>query len=260
MTEPVLSDLSVEQHFPMIFRTCRQNTPCEDSAWEAFQETFLVFARRRDDLDLESDYGPWLRETARRCSLAIIRKNRRCAITQTTKFESVIPTVSDAQVDAASNSEATAVLREEIAKLSVEDQELLTCLYAEGMSHRELAGRLKCPTGSVHAKAAEARRRLRKRMERRGIVVSILLLLLLQAKADGRWAPSIFIPRQSVWARRIEWSHLVAASLILFTIFIPPFLYLNVSLPQASRMADTAAEPRIATGYGCDVVLEKIKE
>jgi RNA polymerase sigma factor (sigma-70 family) len=260
MIEPIHPDRWVEQHVPMIFRTCRRNTPSEDSAWEAFQETFLVFSRRRDDLDHASDYGPWLQETARRCCLAVVRRECRQPITGVADMDSVAPTVNDGQIDAVFLTEATSVLREEIGQLSEEDQFLLRSLYADGMTHRDIASRLNCPAGSVHAKAEEARRRLRKRIERRGIVVGALLLLfLLQGNAEAGWAPSASAPRKLVWLRRIEWRPAVMAGMVIFATFVPAGFYWNVTMATNSRTADTSVEPLSGCGCGSDIASEPVE-
>lgn len=243
MIEPIHSDRSVQQHVRMVFITCRRNTPSEDSAWEAFQETFLAFSRRRDTLDLDSDYGPWLRETARRCCFAVVRKERRQPITGMEDIGTVAPTVSEDQADAASFSEVKSVLQEEIQQLSVEDQDLLRCLYDEGMTHRDIAEQLKCPSGSVYAKAEDARSRLRKRLERRGVVVgAMLLLFLLQVKAEAGWTPAIVAPRKTTSPPKASWRSVLLATLAILAAIIPAGLYLPVSLAATSTMADISEE------------------
>ncbi len=260
MIEPILPDRLVEQHVSVIFRTCRRNTPCDESAWEAFQETFLVFSRRRADLDHQSDFGPWLHETARRCCLAVVRKERRLPATGVADLDSAAPVVDDDQANAACLAEVTNVLREELSRLPQEDQDLLRCLYAEGMTHRDIAGRLNCPAGSVHAKAEEARRRLRKRIERRGIVASALLLLfLLQGKAEAGWAPTASNTRTSPLRRKMEWRSLSMASLGILAIFIPVSLYWNVTMATDIIATDSHAAVS-ATAYSCNGATEFISE
>lgn len=260
MIEPIHPDHRLQKHVRMVFGTCRRNTSCEDSAWEAFQETFLVFSRRRDGLNHEADYGPWLRETARRCCLAVVRKQHRQPMTGVADMDSVAPTVSSDSIAAAAVSEARSVLQEEIRHLSEEDQDILRCLYAEEMTHRDIADRLRCPAGSVYAKAEEARCRLRKRLERRGIVVGALLLLfLLQAKAEAGWAPTIIAPQPTALPRRFSWASILVASLVIVAALIPAGLYLPVSFASSLTMADTSDESDSHSDCDCDDFAETVQ-
>lgn len=179
MIEPIYPDRWIEQHAGVIFRTCRRITSSEDAAWEAFQETCLAFAKRKDSLDLSMDPGPWLKETARRCSKAIVRRESNRGRRQEDQTIDAIPSESVAQIDTASLQEAVTALHEELDLLSREDRDLLQCLYVEGMTHLNTARHLRCSTGSVHSRAERVRGQLRRKMERRGIAVGMLLLLFL---------------------------------------------------------------------------------
>ena len=250
MIEPTRRDQWVEQHIPMIIGTCRRNTSSEDLAWEAFQETFLVFSRRRADLDLQSNFGPWLYETARRCSQAVARKERRRPTNGVTDLESVTPTVSDDQSGTTCLAETKSMLREELSQLPQADQELLHCLYSESMSHRDVAHRLKCPAGSVYAKAEDARRRLRKRLERRGIVVGALLLLfLLQAQAEAGSTSTFAIAPKKLTPQKFQWRSIALISLVFFAVFTPMSIYSDVPLPSS---LGALMNPRNSGGCGCN--------
>ena len=188
MIEPIYPDRWIEQHAGAIFRTCRRITSSEDTAWEAFQETCLAFAKRRDNLDLTRDLEPWLKETARRCSRAIVRRETRRGRWQAEETLDSVPAEHVTQIDAASLRESVAALQEELQLLPQEDRDLLQCLYVKGMSHLSTAEQLQCSAGSVHARAERVRGQLRRRMQRRGITVGMLLLLFLlnqQAEASS---------------------------------------------------------------------------
>lgn len=179
MIEPIYPDRWIEQHAGIIFRTCRRITASEDAAWEAFQETCLAFAKRKDSLDLTSDPERWLKETARRCSRAVVRRDAQRSGRQADHPVEDITSEGVSQIDSACLQETVSALHEELDLLSGEDRALLRCLYVDGMSHLNTARQLRCSAGSVHSRAERVRGQLRRRMQRRGIAVGMLLLLFL---------------------------------------------------------------------------------
>ncbi len=252
MIEPIHPDRWIEHYAPLVFRTCRRNTSNEDSAWDAFQETFLAYTRRRDDLDLDSDHAPWLHETARRCCLAVVRKERRLPTTGLTGLDAMAPSVDDDQVDSIFLEEAATVLREEIDRMSDEDQNLLGWLYAEGMTHRQIADRLNCPDGSVHARAEQVRNRLRQRMKRRGIAVGVLLLLfLLQGNAEAAHPKTAVALRTLNRPRSLSWQVLTILTLTLLgTTIYADFQWYDVTTGK-SEIINDHIDSAGATGCGC---------
>lgn len=183
MIENRLSKEQIEEHAAVVLGACRRHTNSESAAWDACQDTFLAFSYRRNSLDLTRDIRPWLLETARRCSLAVLRNERRVP---TNTEESTLRSYEFDYVDGIFLKEATDVLREEIAKMPTRERELIQLVFVDCIPHRKAAETLGCPAGSLHSKAEQARNTLRERLERRGISLSLLLLLfLLQGQADA---------------------------------------------------------------------------
>ncbi|MEP3481333.1 MAG: sigma-70 family RNA polymerase sigma factor [Fuerstiella sp.] len=178
MIEPIYSDRWIEKHAPSVFRTCRQHTKTPEAAWDAFQETFLTFTKKRGSLDLSKDPLPWLKETARRCSMSVVRKTGRQPFTGALEING-LEDFSVGQMESAALKEAVAVLTEELQGLPENDRLILQLIYVEGRSHRDVASQIDCAAGSVNARAENARGELRRRMQRRGVVSGILLLLFL---------------------------------------------------------------------------------
>ena len=197
MIEPTdLSD-SFRELSRDVFRTCRHHTLSVEAAWDAFQETFLALTRRQDELDFSADLRPWLRETARRCSLAIVRKERRRNTTVLPVDDLDSLPVSSDDIDQIGIQELLTVLCEEVAELSREDRRLLQLLYEEGRSHRDIADHLNCPGGSVHGRVTQVHDRLRRRLKRRGISIGLMLLLfLLNSSAEA--AQSAISPAEKI--------------------------------------------------------------
>jgi len=198
MIEPIYPDRWIEQHAGIIFRTCRRITASEDAAWEAFQETCLAFAKRKDSLDLSSDPERWLKETARRCSRAIVRRDAQRSGRQSEHEVEDITSEAVSQIDSACLQETVAALHEELELLSGEDRALLRCLYVDGMSHLNTARQLRCSAGSVHSRAERVRGQLRRRMQRRGIAVGMLLLLFLLNEDAHACSPKLVPTKKPV--------------------------------------------------------------
>lgn len=228
MIEPIRSDRWIEQYVSDVFSTCRRNTPSDDAAWEAFQETFLAYLRRKNSLDLETDPGPWLKETARRCCLATVRRQNRLLSSGIEDVETELPASKENPTDKVFLAEATTILQEELLQMSEFDRKLLQLIYVEGITHREAAQQLNCRPGSVHGKTADARRQLQQRLKRRGIAAGLLLLLfLLQAQAEASSTSPVAPPVSAsvkptrIGLRGFWWQSIavVAVTLIAATIY-----------------------------------------
>ena len=177
----------VDTYCSTVYNACRRNTPNVDTAWEAYQETFLVLVRRQDSLDMSEDWSPWLRETARRCSLAVLRKQRtgeNAPIVNDQGQE--LFSINSEVADSAELTEMKDILQQELAGLCEADRSLLHMVYVDDKTHREVAEAIDCPAGSVHARVSTAKDRLRARLKRRGVELGAALLMFLFCDfADG---------------------------------------------------------------------------
>ena len=176
MIRSIKLDDYVETYQWMVFQTCRRYTSNTDAAWEAYQDTFLALTRRHESLDLTEDLGPWLRETARRCCQAVTRRRFK---TQLAPLPSEPFSQNEAFQDQLETSELTTILEEELACLSETDQKILKLVYHDQKSNRDVATEIDCPKGSAHARIETATNNLRQRMTKRGVALSVLLLLFL---------------------------------------------------------------------------------
>lgn len=183
MIDALRIDDTIEAYSHDVFEVCRRNSRCTEDAWDAFQETFLVFARRHPELDKSEDLRPWLRETARRCSLAVCRKAEAHKLAANSgSVESVES--SDPSLDV---TELIEILRHEVAELPDHERQLISLIYQKGCSHRDVSVKLSIPAGSVHAALTKTLNHLRSRLRKRRIVFSGLLSVFLlhqSAQAD----------------------------------------------------------------------------
>lgn len=168
----------VAQYGPAVLNVCRQHLSNTELAMEAYQETFLAYAKQRDTLDHSRSLKPWFKETARRCSLATSRRESRYR--GHGALEEPCATEPD-QSSAAEHAELLLLVMEEFEALPGQQRDLLRMVYQEGMSHREVSHRVGCPLGSIHSRVETARRQLQRKLSQRGVAISTILLMFLLA-------------------------------------------------------------------------------
>lgn len=153
----------VAVNISLVSGTCRRFTSTEEAAREAAQETWLAYCVCSHRLDLERSPGPWLRETARRCSLAVERKKARFSRLRSNDDVGNVAGFVDHE-RRSETEELIAVLLCELEQLHEDDRKILNSVCADEMPHVEAADRIGCPVGSIHHKLNRAQRRLRRKL------------------------------------------------------------------------------------------------
>ena len=110
------SDLEglIAEHGPSVLGVCRRTTRDTDTALEAFQDTFLACTARWDSLDQETDLGPWLRETARRCAMARLRRSNRHRAAELPTDHVALTVDARSALQTLSDRDSDRILREEL--------------------------------------------------------------------------------------------------------------------------------------------------
>jgi RNA polymerase sigma factor (sigma-70 family) len=146
-------------------------------AEDAFQVTFLALARRGASIRDRSALAAWLHEAAYRIAIkARARAIRRRAVE---KRGAMLPSQiePDNQGQAALWKELQPILHEEVARLPEEYRVPVLLGYLEEKTNEEVAALLGWPVGTVKGRLARARRLLRPRLARRGLALSVALLV-----------------------------------------------------------------------------------
>jgi RNA polymerase sigma factor (sigma-70 family) len=173
----------VARHGPMVLGVCRRVLRNDQAAEDAFQATFLVLMRKAPALDRGKPLGNWLYTVAYRLALRIradearrLRREERAARSRP------VP-----ESRATGQSDQAVVLEEELERLPERHRLPLVLCYLEGRTNEQAAEFLGCPRGSMSARLAEARQRLRACMARRGYAVSVagIATLLASTEADA---------------------------------------------------------------------------
>ncbi len=172
----------VQRYGPLVLGVCRRVLEDEHDAEDAFQATFLVFARRADGIRNAGALGSWLCGTAYRVSLKAraARVRRRAQ-----EKEAGTQLKMDRETEAAWN-ELKPILDEELNRLPEKYRVPLVLCYLEGKTNEDAARELGWAPGSMSYRLAQARERLRERLVLRGVALTSGLLgpaLALYAKA-----------------------------------------------------------------------------
>lgn len=128
-----------------------------EDALDAAQEAFIDAFRALKNFDSSRPFYPWFYVLLRnRCFKLVARKR---------EMESIDETVIVAS-NSAAQSEDVLVLENALRALDMEDREIITMKYLDGLSYNELAERLQIPKGTVMSRLFHARRKLQAKLER----------------------------------------------------------------------------------------------
>jgi RNA polymerase sigma factor (sigma-70 family) len=169
----------VTRHGPMVQSVCRHILRDNHAAEDAFQATFLVLARKAAALEHPERLGNWLYGVAYRIA-ARLRKQVTRRRQRERPMGAMLPEPSG---QGESWHELRPLLLEELSRLPEKYRLPLVLCYLEEQSHEQTAALLGWPVGTVKVRLVRGRAVLRKRLVRRGVGVSLALLLLLLRRA-----------------------------------------------------------------------------
>jgi RNA polymerase sigma factor (sigma-70 family) len=179
------------RHGPTVFGACRRVLRDAHAAEDAFQATFLVLARKAGALERPAALGPWLYGVAVRTALkARAGAARRRALE---RKAAVAEAVADDEGPVW--RELRPVLDEEVARLPEKYRVPFVLHHVEGRTVEDVAACLGCPRGTVAARLARARERLRARLVRRGVALSAGALAAALAEGAAAAVPTALVVR-----------------------------------------------------------------
>jgi RNA polymerase sigma factor (sigma-70 family) len=180
----------VERHGPMVLGVCRRVLRDDHTAEDAFQATFLVLVHKARSLGRPELLANWLYGVAYRTAVrardaAARRRARQREMTDMPGDDSTVEVVW---------RDLRGVLDEELGRLAQVYRAPLVLYYLEGKSTEEVARQLGCPKGTVLSRLARGRDRLRNRLERRGLDLSVgTLVPVLTEKAAPPVVPGALV-------------------------------------------------------------------
>src|SRR5262249_27739979 len=187
----------LRRHGPMVLGVCRALLAREEDAEDAFQATFLVFARKAGSIQRTSSLGSWLHgvacRTARKTQAEFAKRQKHER--QAAQPEALPP-------DHLTWREAQRVVHEELGGLSERYQAPLTLCYLQGKTLDEAAMQLGLTKGTLKARLERGRGLLRARLVRRGLgPAAPLPVSVWPASAPARFPPA-FLPSPPLAALR----------------------------------------------------------
>jgi RNA polymerase sigma factor (sigma-70 family) len=172
-------ELLVWRHGKMVFGTCRRLLRDAQEAEDAFQACFLALARRAGSIGRRESVGGWLHKVAYRVALgAKGRRTRRDAREQPLGDLTPMAPPADPASEAA-RQEVWRVLDDEVGRLPDRYRVPFVLCHLEGRSNADAAREIGCPLGTVESRLTRARKLLRGRLSRRGVMLSAGLLATL---------------------------------------------------------------------------------
>jgi RND family efflux transporter MFP subunit len=161
--EEAAFEVLVWRHAPMVLGVCRRVLRDEQDAEDAFQATFLALVRKAGSIGRREALGSWLYKVAYRVAL-----RSRGQVWARGQRHDVERLGADPGPEPGAE-ELRRVLDEEVGRLPARHRAAFVLCYLEGRTQEAAARQLGCAPGTVAWRLAWARRRLRARLERRGL-------------------------------------------------------------------------------------------
>jgi RNA polymerase sigma factor (sigma-70 family) len=184
--EPAFAAL-VARHGSMVLAACRGRLEDAHDAEDAFQATFLTLARKARSLRRPDLLGPWLHGVACRTARRLKERNARRRRHEAEASMSLATRWDDANRPDSSRAgrDEIEALHEEIERLPERYRTAIVLCDLQGLTHQEAGRRLGRPAGTISARVSRARERLRGRLIRRGLAVTVGVPAATAIRASG---------------------------------------------------------------------------
>jgi RNA polymerase sigma factor (sigma-70 family) len=178
----------VRRHRGMVASVCRRVLKDPHAAEDAFQATFLALAQKARSIRRTESIGGWLRSVAFNTALAAkASESRREASVSRFSHPAHTPNPDDR----VQRESIRRVLEEELGRLPEKYRLPIVLCYFQGETNERAALRLGHPKGTMSTLLTQGRELLRRRLERRGLIISGGALLAFLATGSGAGAPSV---------------------------------------------------------------------
>jgi RNA polymerase sigma factor (sigma-70 family) len=162
----------VRRHGPMVWGVCSRMLRSHHDAEDAFQATFLILLHKAAALPDKEMVGNWLYGVAHQTAV----RTRALAARRGARERQVAVMPEPTSAEQYVWDDLKPILDEELPRLPQKYRVLIVLCHLEGKTLKEVARQLAIPQGTVASRLATARAMLAKRLSRRGVVVSGVLL------------------------------------------------------------------------------------
>lgn len=145
-----------------VFSVALRATSDRQRAEEAVQDTFLKIWRKADGFDPEKGAAQsWIFTIAKRSAIDVSRREQRAP------FPTAISPEDAAVPDANDELTSTWQVNVALSGLPADQRTVIDLCVLEGLTHAEVAGRLKLPLGTVKTRIYAGLKRLRQSLQER---------------------------------------------------------------------------------------------
>ena len=141
----------VQQYADLVYAAALRQVRDEHLAADVTQAVFLILQKKIPSLGQETIMSAWLLRTTRFTSLAALHRERRRK-----RHEEAAAALRREQQPAALPDDASQIIDVALLKLRQMDRAALAGVYFEGLSHKQLAQRLRITEASAHKRVQRA--------------------------------------------------------------------------------------------------------
>ena len=200
----------VRRHGPMVWGVCCRLLRSHHDAEDAFQATFLVLVQKAATLPDKETVGNWLYGVAHQTAVRM----RATAAKRGVRERQVAVMPEPATAEQYVWNDLQPVLDEELSRLPDKYRVLIVLCDLEGMTRKEVARQLGIPEGTAASRLAAARAMLAKRLARRGVVVSgVLLGAVLSQQSAWAGVPTAVVSSTIKAATLVAAGHAAAGAI-----------------------------------------------
>jgi RNA polymerase sigma factor (sigma-70 family) len=185
-------ELLLWRYGALVRHVCLGVTRDVHNAEDAMQATFLVLARKAGSVRNDNALGSWLYRVAYRIARRARGRSLRTAAHEQGGLDLEQLAAARPPPAPAVDAELRSLLLEEVDRLPAKYRTPIVLCYLEGRTHEDAARQLGWPKGTVSGRLARARDRLRARLGRRGLSLSVgALTTALAAGEAAALAPDV---------------------------------------------------------------------
>ena len=196
----------VRRNGPLVLRACQSVLRDPAAADDAFQNTFVILARKARGLTGSASLAGWLYTTAIRAAGSIRRADdrRRRRERHDTHHSASSP------ADEVTWRDVRSAIDAELARLPEAFRTPVLLCYVQGLTYDEAARRIGCASGALRGRLERGRALLRQRLERLGIPTVVLLAGGLPAVSAELRTSTLAATRAAIPAAASYTWHLLA--------------------------------------------------
>jgi RNA polymerase sigma factor (sigma-70 family) len=201
----------VRRYARSVWGVCRRVLRQDQDAEDAFQAVFLILARKAASIRKAEAVGSWLYGVAYRTAT---KARQQRATREAYEHNATVPRQEETPASAAAWRDLQRQLDEELHKLPDKYRAPFVLCYLEGMGRAEAARELRWKAGTVSSRLATARKILQRRLARRGVGLSaVLMAVALTQDAASAAAPAALVQTTATLASQATAASPAAAAL-----------------------------------------------